>query len=239
MDLKFLEEFGLTNKEACVYVALLGKNTKTISQIMEKTKITRRGCHNIIKKLINLGIVNYVTKNDEKQYCAINPKALINILEEKKKNLESIMPELSWRYKHKKEEENIIINIYDDKQGIKNILRHQLTIKKTLYVYSNKAEIFDFLKYYMPQHLMKRRKEKIKGKIILNEEIKGKSPDYPEEDKVKYLPKTFCSPLIFVVYGDYVHLIILSKPMIIFIKSKEISESYKKYFNFMWKMAKE
>jgi hypothetical protein len=59
--------------------------------------------------------------------------------------------------------------------------------------------------------------------------------------KVKYLPEKYASPLAVNIYGDKVAIILWSKetPLAIVIKNRAIAEGYRKYFEFMWKVAKD
>ncbi|MCK5177193.1 MAG: hypothetical protein KAQ92_05695, partial [Candidatus Aenigmarchaeota archaeon] len=201
MDIGVIEELGLTKKEVKIYIALLDKNINTVGQVVNETKISRRGCYDIIKKLIDLGLVNYSIKNEERQYFSTNPKRLLEIAEERKEMIKSIMPQLSLMYNSKKDKDETIVKIYEGKEGIKTVMRHQIKAKKTLYVYSNKAEIFEFLKYFMPQHLMAKRRERIKTNIIFDSTICGKNKLNLPLTSIKYLPEEFCSSLNFCVYG--------------------------------------
>jgi len=58
--------------------------------------------------------------------------------------------------------------------------------------------------------------------------------------KIRFLPKKYASPVGINIYADKVAIIHWSKdPITILIKSEEIMKAYKKYFELMWKIAKE
>ena len=79
--------------------------------------------------------------------------------------------------------------------------------------------------------------KKIVEKIIFEEgtkvDIKTNKGEY------KFLSNEYDVPTSFNVYGDKVALFIWNQPMFaILIKSPEIAETYKKYFEFLWGLSK-
>lgn len=54
--------------------------------------------------------------------------------------------------------------------------------------------------------------------------------------QIKFLPKETEQPQTIWVFGDNVAIILVSdEPVVFLISNKEISNSFKDYFNFMWK----
>jgi hypothetical protein len=52
---------------------------------------------------------------------------------------------------------------------------------------------------------------------------------------IRYIPKEYFTPTEITIYRDKVAIFILTpNPKAILIKSKAVSESYRKHFNFMW-----
>jgi hypothetical protein len=57
--------------------------------------------------------------------------------------------------------------------------------------------------------------------------------------EIRFLPQKYISPVGTNIYGDKVAIITWTEePAAILIRNKSISDSYKKYFNFMWERAK-
>ena len=53
------------------------------------------------------------------------------------------------------------------------------------------------------------------------------------------MPKGYFSPAAINIFKDYVMIETWAeKPTVIFIKNKNISESFRNYFNLLWAMAK-
>ncbi len=104
MELKEkLEEFGLSKREAEVYVALLQKKEFTAPELTKITTITRTKIYEHLQNLVHKGLCNENNKNGQKIYKAVSPKIVLKDiiknyeqdLERKKKSSELLEKELS------------------------------------------------------------------------------------------------------------------------------------------------
>ena len=78
---------------------------------------------------------------------------------------------------------------------------------------------------------------KIKERVIIREGEKGAF--LKGTSKYKKIPIKFFNPNPTQIYGDNVQIIIWGNPdHLIIIRSKEVADSYRKQFEFMWKYAK-
>jgi len=76
-----LRKFGLSKREAEVYVALLQKKDLTAPEVAKITSVTRTKCYEILQNLVKKKICNENFKNGTKTFNCIEPKiALQNIL---------------------------------------------------------------------------------------------------------------------------------------------------------------
>ena len=56
---------------------------------------------------------------------------------------------------------------------------------------------------------------------------------------MRYLPSKYASPMAINIYGDKTAIIHWAeKPVTVVIKSKEITDGYKNYFEILWGIAK-
>ena len=83
-------------------------------------------------------------------------------------------------------------------------------------------------------------KKKITQKIIVNTKVKEwalTALNNPKYDKVRFMDHT--SPSEVNIWVDNVMIVILTKiPVITLIKSKVTADSFRDYFNVLWKIAK-
>ncbi len=139
---------------------------------------------------------------------------------------------LELKFKLAKEKQETLF--YKGKQGIKTIFEDQLNYKEILILgASSKAQ--EILQYYFPHYNKRRIKNKIKAKIIFTERQNVKIP----LSEIKYLSKEYSSPTAINIYGNNVAIILWTEePFGILIRNKEISDSYRKYFDLLWKISK-
>lgn len=98
-----LEEFGLSRREAEVYIALLQKKEFTAPELTKITTITRTKIYEHLQNLVHKGLCNESNKNGQKIYKAVSPKIVLNLiirnyeldLKKKKKSSEQLGKELS------------------------------------------------------------------------------------------------------------------------------------------------
>jgi len=89
----------------------------------------------------------------------------------------------------------------------------------------------------MPQIAKETKKEKIKGRIITGEDLKGKLFTKLKKFEVRYVKEL--TPSSTMIFGDIVSINVFDeKVFIILIESKSVAESYRKYFNSLWEIAK-
>ena len=110
MEDRILEEIGLTHNEIIVYKTLLQLGQTTAGPLTKKSGIHRSRVYESLNKLINKGLVSYSIKANIKYFSAQNPETIIDFLEEKKKAVKEILPELKSLqiFKPEKQESNII-----------------------------------------------------------------------------------------------------------------------------------
>ena len=94
MDLKILEDAGLTNTEAKVYLMLVKAGSSLAGNISRETGIHRRSVYDAVERLIEKGLVSFITTNNRKYFQAEDPKRLMDMLKEKEDTLGMAMPEL-------------------------------------------------------------------------------------------------------------------------------------------------
>jgi len=76
-----LKKYGITKREAEVYVALLQKKDLTAPEVSKITSVTRTKCYEILQNLVKKKMCNENFKNGNKIFSSVDPKiALQNIL---------------------------------------------------------------------------------------------------------------------------------------------------------------
>lgn len=235
MNLEILKQAGLTKNESKVYQALLEQGPSLAGQISRKCGLHRRTVYDTTEMLIKKGHIGYILKNNRRIFQASSPQKFLDILKEKENTIQEALPEMLQFYQQTKEKQET--NFYKGTAGLKTIFEDQLenNKQKEILILGASESAFEVLPFYFKWYDKDRVKKKIKVRIIASQKLK-KIPF----SETRFLPQKYTNPLAINIYKDKVAIILWSKqePLAIVIKNKEISESYKKYFELMWKTAK-
>ena len=238
MDTSILEDIGLTSAEIKIYLTLLKLGSSQAGSIVEKSGRQNSVVHRTLHRLIEKSLITYVLEGKKKYYQAIDPKMLINYLENKKKRVEDILPELLAQQEmgKKKQEATIFRGI----RGVKELLNQTLDTRSKEYLaYGGPQKAHDLLGDYTWASFHKKRiKNKIRAKLIFNDSLRwwGDELNKKKLTTVKYTKKE-CEQLTeTIICGKKVAILVYSdKPYGFLIEDQMVSESYKKFFDILWK----
>ncbi len=119
-------QFGLTPKQAAIYVAIVELNSCTIGQLVKKTDLHKQTLYNEIEKLLASKYVEEKVINNRRHFSTSDPEIFFEKIKEKQAAADSIVPYLQtisgW------EEGATEINIYEGDKAI--FLFHQKKLKK-------------------------------------------------------------------------------------------------------------
>ncbi|MBI3888691.1 helix-turn-helix domain-containing protein [Candidatus Nomurabacteria bacterium] len=73
-----LKNFGFSEKEISVYLALIELGSSSVRTIAGKAKVNRGTTYDILKSLINMGIVSYYKKESKQYFIAEWPSPQIS-----------------------------------------------------------------------------------------------------------------------------------------------------------------
>lgn len=249
-----IEELGLSNKEARVYVANLMLGPASVQQIADFAEIKRVTTYVILESLISLGLVSQTMKGKKTLFGAEDPSNLRRLLEkreqelrEQKTSFEQVLPEL--QSLKTLPEDAPGVKFYEGSDGIKTLFA---TLYETpeyqadqIFGITNVDQLHEFFPDFEREGGNPERvKNRIKSKIVYTS---SKGPVYQSGDSSKLRESRFVPPEKyplngdFTVVGDYVFLLSLSgkKPIGISIHSREIAKGLKVVFDLAWAQAGE
>jgi len=240
---EILEELGLSDAEAKVYLALLETGSTLAGPIIKKTGLHRGTTYQILQRLKEKGLVSSIIKGRKQYFEPASPDRLMDVLRERQDKLQGILPALNQKLDASKEKQEI--TVYYGVKGIRSAM------DKMLEELNNYGEYFDFGVSGMFRKVMgaywdlwqkKKRKYNIKSKVIFTEELKKKNPELLKDyyGQARFHPEEYPSITDTMIYKDTVLLLIWTAkpPVVIVIKNKDNAESYKNQFKLMWKLAK-
>lgn len=246
---EILKEIGLRGAEVKTYINLLELGVCSTGAIIKKTGLQSSTVYNSLELLIKKGLVSYVVKENVKYYHASDPKVLLEITNERRKELvineaklRELIPLLS--DKRKMNSNKTEATIYEGYSGIKAAFSE---IIKTMgrgeeyYVIGARGGLpLIWTRDFFIQFNKKRIKLGIKKKIIFNEEVRrsaGKDEESLPYTQVRYLMES--TPSAINIFKDKVIIALwVENPVAFLIKSKETAESYRQHFENLWRIAK-
>ena len=187
--------------------------------------------------------VSYYIKNDVKYFRAAKPEKLLDYLKEKENIILSILPNLKKLDENKSKKP--LVEVYEDKEGMKTILNDIIRTKKEWLAIGSTGEGPYILNDFFIEKFHKERiKNKIKLKVLFNDtEIARKRALVFQKTALiqyKFLPQNYQNPTTIYTYGNKTALIMwlaVGKPFAILIESKEISNSFRNYFELIWRIT--
>ncbi|MFH1316563.1 MAG: helix-turn-helix domain-containing protein [Candidatus Woesearchaeota archaeon] len=243
--MQILEEAGLTKNEIAVYKSLLQLGSTTAGPLTKKSQLHRSRVYESLNRLIDKGIVSYKIKANRKYFQAQNPETLLDFLEEKKQKIRDILPELKALQEFHPETQEA--NVFEGYKGLKSIFDNALNQSKKgdeILVFGARAgkdSAPETWKAFFKNFNKRRIQKGIKYKIIFNQELKN--TEIPKEfqksplTQVRFIKQKTIAGIN--IHSNIVAIIVWKKkPYAFVITSKEVNESFKEYFNVMWKQAK-
>lgn len=250
MDLKhILEEYGFSEKETNLYLALVELNVAPARVIARRAGVNRGTAYDILKKFVDQGLVSFHQKG--KQHFAVeSPEKLIEALEDRqtrlqrlKMNISDKLPELKIMFQ--RQGGRPAIKLYEGTKGIKKILDDLLrsvseSDKKEYYVYSSatsqqRSGIYkDF-----PEFNKKRIEKGIKVQTIALGQG-GETAGLDERKQLK-APLKETEATHELIYAGKVAHIGLDKagaPVGVIIENAGIYETQKMIFESLWKITR-
>lgn len=237
-----LKEFGLSDNEVKIYLALIKTGETTAQSIAKNADIPRTTAYHLLEGLIQKGLVSFIVKESKKYFQATNPKKLVNILDEKKKLMQEIIPQLMDISNTIKEKPKVMV--YEGVKGIRAVLKDILEEKKIIYHVGEIISMQKVFAHAFPQFITERIKRKIMIKII------GKKEEELHKELIKNAKKEF-REFVFVPkeYKFKASIFIYAKKVIIFniikepyyaivIENEDFYETQKNMFEMMWDLGK-
>jgi sugar-specific transcriptional regulator TrmB len=248
METKILEEIGLTKTEVKIYLALIKAGESTTTPIIKESGVHASKVYEFLNKLIQKGLVSYITKNNKKYFTAHprNLKQYIQDKEEVLKNQEEEIEHLIPKLKSSENnQESIKSETYEGLNGIKSVynkMLSELNSGESQFVIGAPRIGNELIEGFLLDWHKKRIKKGIRCKYIYDSDARayGKIRKEMPLTQVKFMPKNISSPVWIEIFKDYVVTGHIKgyNAILFLIKDKEISRSYLDYFNLIWKLAK-
>ncbi|MEK6953010.1 MAG: helix-turn-helix domain-containing protein [Nanoarchaeota archaeon] len=246
MNEKLLEEIGLTKGEVKVYLTLLKTGETTTGKIIEEAQISSGKIYEILYKLIKKGLVSYIIKEKTKYFQSASPNRILDFLHEKEKALknkemeiEKQLPSLFELQKPKKEYET---TLFKGLKGIQAAIFEALDFLDkddevlVMGIRSTKDEQYNMLWKRWHQARMQK---KIKCKAIFSDKDSKYYQSFKQMKLTQVKVLQGITPSAIDIIKDKVLIFTYEKePSCLSIKNPEIAQSFKTFFETLWRIAK-
>lgn len=247
-----IEELGLSNKEARVYVACLKTGPSAVQHIADQSGIKRVTTYVILESLVGMGMVSQSIKGKKTFFVAEEPSNLQRIIEKnelqvkrQKVSLDKVLPQLLGLKTIPKELPEV--KFYDGADGVRSLFATFFAQysgpSRQIYAFSNLDQVHAFL----PERVSgepnpDRVKSGTTSKLIYTS---NRGPILKNGDKdfnrvSRFVPED-AYPVTgdINIIGDYVILISFSdnRPISVSIRNHDMAEAMKAVFNMAWETA--
>lgn len=239
-----LLKLGLNKNEAEVYLSLVRFREADANHLIKDTKFHKKIVYDNLQRLMDKGLITGVIKDGRKLFLLSMPHMLSSYIDEQKKELEE-KEKIAVKLENEIEKMARIpldkqeATLYSGKQAVKAFYAETLKNGDYYVIGAPKISVEIMGELFWETHHMKRKAENHKAYLILNESLKEWSKKVKDNyTEVKYLSKGFEPQTETHIQENVVAIIVWTyEPVIFKMHSKTVAESYKKYFNLLWKQA--
>ncbi len=249
MDLEtFLQEIGLSEKEAKVYLACLKFPNQPTSIIAKKTTLNRGTTFVIQNELLKKGLLTRSISSDVQRFSAVPPTELVTYLdkrafdiEKQKDKIQLLLPQfhdLEGTHTSKP-----IFQFYEGRLGLQNLvseaLRGEHTNIKSIF---SPSQLIDMLGKDVCEEFEIRRIRKRYPLLLLlsyndhSDQSYKTSPEFLRT--TRYMPEPLDFPMATFLFGDTAILLSQKDHFGLSIKSSEYVQMQETFFDTIWAISK-
>jgi HTH-type transcriptional regulator, sugar sensing transcriptional regulator len=233
-----LQNYGLNNKEAEIYLAALELGKATGFQIYKKTRIKKPTVYYHLDELYKRGFLSFTSQGNKKYYVAEDPEKIKKDLEDKLSSFEDLLPQLRSIYNVSGSKPKI--RFYEGREGLKEVYDDTLRYKAEFLAFASEG-IFQFLgKEYNDYYIAKRVRNRIPVRAIIpTTDILEKNYIRKAVSELRFIKtidsKKYNFPIEINIYANKVALISFRDEIGLIIESDAITKMMKMMFEFFWK----
>jgi len=235
-----LLDYGLTAKQARVYLASLQLGAASVQDIAQAAGTERTNAYDAIEALVAKRLMSITTLGKKNLYVAESPDNLTQILAERQQALDRLLPEL--RSLHNASPSKPRIRYYPGLEGYKAVYEDILTCSGELFGIYSVQDIIEVVgREYSDRIVSRRVKAGINLRVIRSREREayGIYPSDAEElREVRFAPAGMVFPIVTYVYDSKVIFLSSKKELFgLIMESEDIAQANKNYFKALWEIS--
>jgi sugar-specific transcriptional regulator TrmB len=234
-----LTNAGLSKVEVDAYLTILTNGPISAGKVAKLTHNYRANVYQSIERLKSKGFISETQGKKSKLFEALSPNHILNDFDKKKSAIEKIIPALNQM--KSTSIETTSMRIIEGVNGWRHLLDEFIEIGEERVVYGIPKEV-EMLKDFFEDYHKKRAQKKIALRHLFNYDAKERiniTNKLPYTQS-KYLPKELDQPVSTSICGSLVALTVYQGKNILtlVIENQIIADAYRKYFEYLWKLAK-
>jgi HTH-type transcriptional regulator, sugar sensing transcriptional regulator len=245
IEKQFLANFGLNETESAIYLAALELGESLPKHLAEKAGVKRPTLYKVLPELFEKGLLSQTVKGKRRYLVAEDPEVLVEKKHSELKLLEEKLPELRLLLRTATSKPKIVF--YEGIKGLKKLYMDNLRERQPILEFVSLENIHPEIEHHSKNYYIPARiNRNIPIKIIVSGETESKSirlktDPYALREVKTISQEKFPIPLDFYIYGDNISFAVYrtdSDPIGVIIRSKEISQTMRSLFEFVWEEAK-
>lgn len=241
--MKILEKIGLTKKEAEIYELLVKLGESSAGALIKETKAHPQIVYRALDGLKEKGLTFEFEQNSKKYFRAEDPYKLLRLEEEKLGDLRDGVSKLKSIEALSKD---ALVKVFRGDQEVINLRKRafeELKRGDTYYIVGASGDKFYKIVLDEYEKIEKKRiKKGIKKKMIVYQSQRENlllNDKFLDLTELRYLKEDVKVPSSTNIFGNTVAILIWEyNPIVITIESKNVAESYRQYFEVLWRVAK-
>ncbi len=210
MDFNELKELGLDESEIKVYIGCLSEGGLSVKDIAKKSGIIRTTAYGLLQGLQRKGLVSVIDKDGVLFFRAAPPQELLNILDQKRDRIASILPEL--QKLQALIPQSAKVEFFEGRNGVK-VANNDIISKpnETVKIIANMQKWMQFSEGYTATYYRKKKEMNVTTKTLLADTAIERS--YGANSKVKntefrFIKKLNITNSSLFIYHDKVSFVI-------------------------------
>lgn len=237
-----LQQFGLTEKESAIYIALLELGRGDVSAIAAKAKVKRPTAYFVIEDLIKKGLIS-PAGGKVKQFVAEKPQKILSLEKAKLTQFEKALPGLMGLISNSKQKPSV--RFFTGIEGVRSVYEESLLqpVGSEMLALGNAKAVEDSLPGFGEWYIKRRVEGRIRMRALATDTEYHRqivARDKAELRQTRLLDKDlFTQDVEINIYGNKVAMISFVEDEFvgIIIESKVFALGHRQMFELLWGMA--
>ncbi len=241
--ISWLQETGLDEQRANIYLAALNQGEATAKQLAEVVGIHRTAVYDNLRVLEAKGYVRSIREGKRQVYVPLHPKDLYNRFESQKQQLKDLLPDFLALYAEK--DLRPFAQLLQGKYGAREVYEDILRLGEKEYIYFSPPELTlqvvdeNYMKDWVRRRVAKgihSRSLRVKAKTFPDAPIFNNEAEYLRQ--IRFLHGHIDLKATIYIYGNNIGVISTKTEGSAFIMhSPDLAFSLKQIFEFMWQIS--